>query len=86
MTKRKFDLNEKQLKEFKQQEQQSQRVAELKRLQAVRLYGSGRSVPDIQEIVGCAESSVRQGVSKYKQAGISGLLEHYANSAQNARK
>ena len=82
MTKRKFDLNEKQLKEFKQQEQQSQRVAELKRLQAVRLYGSGRSVPDIQEIVGCAE----KGVSKYKQAGISGLLEHYANSAQNARK
>ena len=40
MAKRKFHLTQTQLKEFKQHEQQSRRVAELKRLQAVRLYGS----------------------------------------------
>lgn len=86
MTKRKFNLNENQVQELKHHEQQSQRVAELKRLQAVRLYGSGRSVQDIQDIVGCSESSVRQWVGKYKQAGMSGLLAQYEKSAQNARK
>lgn len=86
MAKRQFELNEIQLKELRWHEQQTQRVSELKRLQAVRLYGCGRSVQDIREIVACAESSLRMWATNYTQLGIEGLLSHYDSSSQNARK
>ncbi len=59
MAKRQFHLNKEQVKELQGYEQQSKRTAELKRLQAVRLYGTGHALVDILEIVGCGESSVR---------------------------
>lgn len=86
MAKRQFHLNDKQEKELKRYEQQSKRVAELKRLQAVRLYGTGRAVSDILEIVGCGESSVRMWAIQYREAGVSSLLTNYERSSQNARK
>ena len=86
MAKRQFQLSEAQIKELKRHEQQTRRVAELKRLQAVRLYGSGHKLQAIMDIVGCAESSVRIWAITYTRLGVEGLMSHYAHSGQNARK
>ena len=86
MAKRKFHLTEEQLNEIKQYEQQSKRPDELKRLQAVRLYGTDYDLTTILDVVGCGESSVRIWAMQYTQMGIEGVLSHYDKSAQNARK
>ena len=86
MATRQFQLSETQIKALQQQEQQTQRVAELKRLQAVRLYGSGRKLHDIMDMVSCGESSVRIWAMTYTREGLEGLLSGYEGSAQNARK
>jgi transposase len=86
MGKRQFQFSESEIKQLRQQEQQTQRVDELKRLQAVRLYGSGMSVEQIMDISGCAESSIRAWAQGYKREGIGALRVHYDRSAQNASK
>lgn len=86
MAKRKFHLSEQQIKEVKRYEQSSKRPAELKRLQAIRLYGTGHQLSDIMNLVGCGESSVRIWAMQYTQKGISGVLSDYSVSSQNARK
>jgi len=86
MGKRQFQLNENELKAIRQREQHTHRVAELRRLQAVRLYGSGTSMAQIKDITGCAESSIRQWVREYQRQGLEGLAAHYQGSAQNGSK
>lgn len=86
MTNRQFHLNDEQVKEIKHYERQSKRPEELKRLQAIRLYGAGRVLADIVEIVDCSESSVRLWAMQYKQLGVEGILSHYEKSSQNARR
>jgi transposase len=86
MAKRQFQLSETQIKELKRYEQQARRVAELKRLQAVRLYGSGYQLRAIMDMIGCAESSLRIWVIAYTRLGVEGLLSHYERSRQNASK
>ena len=86
MAKRKIQLNEQQVNELKRYESQSKRPDEVKRMQAVRLYGTGYATKDIMEIVNCAEISIRQWAMSYMQSGIEGLVSHYDQSAQNARK
>lgn len=46
------------------------------RLQAVRLYGIGYSVPQILEIAGCARSSLMEWCAAYRERGIAGLADH----------
>ena len=86
MAKRQFHLTPEQLKELKRHEQLNKRVDVARRLQAVRLYGTGRATSDIMDIVGCSETSVRDWAILYKRKGIDGLLDHHDISAQNARK
>jgi transposase len=86
MAKRTFQLTENEIKDFKLHEQQTKRVDELRRLQAVRLYGSGYNMNSITEMLGCAEHSVRLWVLDYTRNGIDRLLSQYGNSAQNARR
>jgi transposase len=86
MGKRQFQLSETEISHLRQQEQRTQRVAELKRLQAVRLYGSGMTVEPIIELIGCAESSSRAWAQAYKREGIRALQLHYEHSARNASK
>lgn len=86
MANRQFHLNDKQVNELKRYEHQSRRPDEFKRLQAVRLYGTGHALADILEIVGCGASSVRIWAMQYRQYGETGVLSHYGNSCQNARK
>ena len=86
MAKRQFELDETEIRQLRGREQQTDSVAELKRLQAVRLYGSGSGMAQIRDITGCAESSIREWVQDYKRAGLEGLRPHYDRSAQNASK
>ena len=86
MGKRQFQLSDTEIGQLRQQEQQTHRASELKRLQAVRLYGSGMAVDQIVSIIGCAESSIRAWAQAYKQEGMAALQLHYDQSARNASK
>ncbi len=86
MAKRKFHLNEKEKNTFRQRETASDATSEMKRLQAVRLYGSGRGVVDSMDVTGCTESSLRRWVQQYREQGLSGLRTDYSARAQNSRK
>ncbi len=86
MAKRTFHLNEKEKNAFRQRETECRDTAEMKRLQAVRLYGSHRAVADIIEVTGCTESSLRRWVHHYREQGLSGLRTDYSARSQNARK
>lgn len=84
MAKRQFQLSETEAQQFRRAEQQTRDVHELKRLQAVRLYGSGRPTPEIVSMVGCGESTVRQWAQYYRARGIEALRSHW--DGQNANK
>lgn len=86
MAKRQFQLTEEQIKEFRQYERQVTRVADLKRLQAVRLYGMGWGLQEIIDITGCGESTLRAWVKNYSDGGILSVIANYESSSQNARK
>jgi transposase len=86
MAKRGFQLSDGEMRQLRAREQQTDNVAELKRLQAVRLYGCGQSVATIKDMTGCAESSIREWVQDYKREGLAGLKAHYEQSAHNASK
>ena len=84
MAKRHFQLNEQEIEHFRQAEQQTRDVHELKRLQAVRLYGTGMTIKQIMDIHNCGASSIREWVQKYQQGGLSALRSNW--STQNANK
>jgi transposase len=44
------------------------------RYQAVRLYGKGMSVPEIQAITGCSRTSLLEWCRSYRADGIAGLV------------
>jgi transposase len=84
MAKRHFQLNEQEIEHFRQAEQQTRDVHELKRLQAVRLYGTGMTIKQIMDIHNCGASSIREWVQKYQQGGLCALRSNW--SSQNASK
>lgn len=86
MVKRTFQLSDKEIGAFRRRESSSRDSAEVKRLQAVRLYGSGRAVCDIEDVTGCSASSLRRWAGRYRAEGLDGLSAHHAGSAYNARK
>ena len=57
---------------------------ELKRLQAVRLYGKGNRLEHSTEMIGSSERSILGGVSDYQRAGLRGLKPGW--DGQNANK
>jgi transposase len=85
MSKRHFELSEAEIGRLRQQEQQSRDRHEIRRLQAVRLYGSGMSIGTILTIVaGTSESSIRQWAQHYREQGIGGLRSNWQGN--NAKK
>ena len=62
----------------RQAEAQTRDVHELKRLQAVRLYGTGESVDTIQKLVGCGPASPRQWAIEYRRGGLAALKSRWA--------
>jgi transposase len=83
MAKRQFQLTDQEIRRFRQAEQQTRDVHELKRLQAVRLYGTGMTMRAILNLVPCGESSVRQWAQKYTRDGLEGLKSHWQGGNAN---
>jgi len=83
--KRKLILNEQEIAALKQAADSTRDPAELKRLQAVRLYGTGHLVPEIAEIVDTSPTSIYRWASWYRQAGRAELQSKYGGN-QNAAK
>jgi transposase len=77
MAKREFQLSEQEQQALQEAERQTRDAYELKRLQAVRLYGSGYGTAQIRELVGCGERSIRHWSRRYRQAGLSGLKSQW---------
>ena len=77
MAKRQFQLSEQERKRFEQAEAQTRDAHELRRLQAVRLYGSGLARRVIETLVGCDERSIRKWTQNYQQTGLDGLKSHW---------
>jgi transposase len=84
MGKRQLQLTEKEIGQFREVEAQTRDVYELKRLQAIRLYGSGVGLTEIQEMVGAGESTIRQWAMAYRASGLAGLRSKW--HGKNANK
>jgi transposase len=76
MRKRAFKLSEQAINELQGAYHNSRQGQERTRFQAVRLYGQGYVVKDIERICGCRPSSLMEWCRKYRQEGITGLLDH----------
>ena len=84
MAKRLFELSEDEMRAFRREEQHTRDVHELKRLQVVRLYGSGMSIADILKIVDTSESSIRQWTQHYRETEFAALRSKWQGN--NAKK
>lgn len=84
MAKRQLHLTEQEILQFRDAEARTRDVYELKRLQAIRLYGTGMRLVDIQEITGAGESTIRQWAMAYRAEGLSGLRSKW--HGKNANK
>ena len=83
MARRHFELSEDAIKALRQAEQSTRDVHALKRLQGVRLYGSGQPLRVIQDMLNCGESSVREWVQRYQTAGVDGLQSQWRGGNAN---
>lgn len=84
MAKRQLQLTEQEIGQFRYAETRTRDVHELKRLQAIRMYGTGMRLVDIQNITGAGESSIRQWAMAYRAEGLSGLRSKW--QGKNASK
>jgi transposase len=84
MAQRQVKLTAAEIGRFRQAEAQTRDVHELKRLQAIRLYGSSVPLSDIKDIVGAGESTIRQWAMAYRAEGIAGLRSKW--QGKNANK
>src|SRR5262245_57625646 len=75
MAKRQFKLTEAQENELKWAYSQCQDGQTKIRYQAVRLYGQGYSVKQIQEITGCSRPSLMEWCRAYQQYDTAGLVD-----------
>jgi transposase len=75
MAKREFQLSEEQQLDLRRAYESTQNAEERRRLQAVRLYGEGRSVSDIQSITGCGYRSLLRWCRDYLACGVAGLKD-----------
>jgi transposase len=73
MKHRKFRLNADEIREIEGRERETREALELRRLQAVRLYGSGLDMRVIEQASGAARRTIADWVKAYQQAGIEGL-------------
>ena len=84
MAKRQLELTAAEIGQFRQAEVRTRNVRDLKRLQAIRLYGSGVALRDIMEMVGAGESTIRQWAMAYRVEGLAGLQSKW--QGKNANK
>ena len=75
MATRTFILTELQAAALRQAYDRSKDGPTRTRLQAVRLYGSGYAVPQIQESTGCSRTSLMDWCRRYRTHGLTGLAD-----------
>jgi transposase len=76
MAKRKFKLTEVERKELVKAYQGSKDAATRTRYQAVRLYGEGYAVKEIERITGCSRTSLMEWCQAYREDHSQGLIDH----------
>jgi transposase len=84
MGKRQFELSEAEQRAFEQAEWQTRDAYELRRLQAVRLYGSGVTTAEIVRVLNCSDRRIREWSQKYQAKGLAGLKSGW--QGENALK
>jgi putative transposase len=75
MRTRALKLTETEIAALKQAEDQTSRPNELRRMQAVRLFGSGMAVDQVVEVTGLSERTIQRHASRFRAGGISELRE-----------
>jgi transposase len=76
MKQRDFKTNTEQANELLGAYQHSQDAKAKTRFQAVRLYGQGYKVSEIELICGCSRPSLMAWCRAYRKEGVTGLLDH----------
>jgi transposase len=75
MAKRKFTLTPEQDNELKAAYSQCRNSLTKIRYQAVRLYGTGYQVEEIENISGCSRPSLMEWCRAYRRLGVAGLVD-----------
>jgi transposase len=75
MANRKFRLNEQEINELKRAYEQTRDGQTRTRYQAVRMYGQGYRVTEIQELTGCGDSSLMEWCRAYREGGVEALID-----------
>ena len=78
MAKRAFKLSEQEQTELRRAYEQADTTDLQQRVQAVRLYGEGWTVEEIQDITGCSERSLRRWCGWYAVGGVARLADQRA--------
>ena len=73
MKQRKFNLSPEAIVALEKREHETRESFELRRLQAVRLYGSGAEMRVVQQVCGASRRTVQRWVDRYEIAGLAGL-------------
>lgn len=73
MKHRQFNLSEEAIRDIEERERETREALELRRLQGVRMYGSGMSMTLIERVTGAARRTVADWVKAYQKMGIEGL-------------
>jgi len=84
MAKRQFVLDEEEQKVLRRAEEQTEDTREMKRLQAVRLYGSGYAVTEISNVTGSSWRALMDWCQAYRASGLDGLKSKW--QGENALK
>src|SRR5438876_2255618 len=77
MARRRCVLSEDEVAGLQRAEAETRQVRALKRLQAVRLYGTGYAVADIRKGVGCSWRALMDWCQAYRAQGVPGLHSHW---------
>jgi transposase len=75
MAKRQFHITEEQETELKIAYDTCKDATLSKKLLAIRMYGTGRAVAEIRDLVGCSRSSLLGWCQQYNAAGLVGLVD-----------
>lgn len=77
MKPRSLRLTEAEARELQAAYQHCQSAKAKTRYQAVRLYGTGYTVPQIQDICGCLPRNLSNWTRAYQERGLPALLDHH---------
>lgn len=76
MRNRQFVLSETEVNELQGAYHNCDNAQTKTRFQAVRLYGQGRDVKEIESVCGCSRSSLMEWCRAHRREGTAGLLDH----------